>query len=78
MNPQTMRFTVIDKDYAEVEVNYAFNKPIAYMLIVIGCILLGLSILVEFTYGGGIALIVISAVFFGVAYYIYVFYSLVY
>lgn len=71
MNPQTMRFTVIDKDYAEVEVKHAFHKPIAYTLIVIGCILLGLSILVEFTYGGGIALIVIGAVFFGVAYYIY-------
>ncbi|MDD1776541.1 MAG: hypothetical protein LUQ65_00095 [Candidatus Helarchaeota archaeon] len=72
MNPQTMRFTVIDKDYAEVEVNFAFHKPLAYSLIVIGCILLGLSILLEFTYGGGIALIVIGAVFFGVAYYIYV------
>jgi len=73
MNPQTMRFTVVDKDYAEVEVKHAFFKPLTYILIVIGCILLGLSILLEFTYGGGIALIVIGGVFFGMAYYIYMY-----
>lgn len=63
MKPQGMRFTVIDTDHAQVEVNFNYSKLLCSILLVIGCGLIGFGIWVQAAFGGGIVIIIISLLF---------------